>query len=149
MAGKKKTLDEIYAGFTAAQRKQMDEAAGRLSGNFGFSPEVDDIVEEVATLKKKKKTKTGLTPTEEERMDKLMNTLIRKGGSETAGGAPRKEKAVPGSKLSAEEKRRLQADVKLAKGGMPTKKKTAAKASSKGGYANCGASVKPAQKAKK
>lgn len=145
MAGKKKTLDEIYSGFSSAQKKEIDAAAARMSGNFGFSSEVDDMVEEVATLRKKSKTKTGLTPTEEERMDKLVSKLIRKSGSETAEGAPKKEKSIPGSKLSAEEKRRLQADVKMSKGGAVKKKV----AMNKGGYANCGASMKPAQKAKK
>lgn len=122
------------------------------------SMDVDpNLAEELAALKKKEKS-SELTAREERRLDQLMNQRIREGGSEKPEGMPRimKERG-----LTEREKKELQESLGYKKGGMvkkPAKKKmmgggyaSAAKPKmlNKGGMANCGASMKPAQKAKK
>jgi len=116
-----------------------------------------NLAEELAALKKKEKS-SELTAREERRLDQLMNQRIREGGSEKPEGMSRimKERG-----LTEKEKKELQQSLEYKKGGMvkkPAKKKmmgggyTSAanpKMLNKGGMANCGASVKPAQKAKK
>lgn len=123
------------------------------------SMDVDpNLAEELAALKKKEKS-SELTAREERRLDQLMNQRIREGGSEKPEGMSRimKERG-----LTEKEKKELQQSLEYKKGGMvkkPAKKmmgggytsSTMAKPKmlNKGGMANCGASVKPAQKAKK
>ena len=115
-----------------------------------------NLAEELAALKKKEKS-SELTAREERRLDQLMNQRIREGGSEKPEGMSRimKERG-----LTEKEKKELQQSLEYKKGGMvkkPAKKKmmgggaVAAKPKmyNKGGMANCGASMKPAQKAKK
>jgi hypothetical protein len=115
-----------------------------------------NLAEELAALKKKEKS-SELTAREERRLDQLMNQRIREGGSEKPEGMSRimKERG-----LTEKEKKELQQSLEYKKGGMvkkPAKKMmgggyaSAAKPKmlNKGGMANCGASVKPAQKAKK
>ena len=116
-----------------------------------------NLAEELAALKKKEKS-SELTAREERRLDQLMNQRIREGGSEKPEGMSRimKERG-----LTEKEKKELQQSLEYKKGGMvkkPAKKKMmgggytsgmAPKMLNKGGMANCGASVKPAQKAKK
>jgi hypothetical protein len=90
-----------------------------------------------------------LTAAEEKELDSLMSKMVREGSAETEEGMakkPRNQKLTP--KQMKEEQERLN----MAKGGAVKKKKPVAMAKggmAKGGYANCGASVKPAQKAKK
>lgn len=116
-----------------------------------------NLADELAALKRKEKS-SELTAREERRLDQLMNQRIREGGSEKPEGMSRimKERG-----LTEKEKKELQQSLEYKKGGMvkkPAKKKmmgggytSAAKPKmlNKGGMANCGASMKPAQKAKK
>ena len=113
-----------------------------------------NLAEELAALKKKEKS-SELTAREERRLDQLMNQRIREGGSEKPEGMSRimKERG-----LTEKEKKELQESLNYKKGGMvkkPAKKKmmdggmAKSKMYAKGGMANCGASMKPAQKAKK
>ena len=117
--------------------------------------DVDPLLdEELAALKKKEKS-SELTAREEKRLDALMNRRIREGGAEKPEGMSRvmKERG-----LTEREKKELQQSLEYKKGGMvkkPAKKKMMGggmakpKMYAKGGMANCGASMKPAQKAKK
>lgn len=118
------------------------------------SMDVDpNLAEELAALKKKEKS-SELTAREERRLDQLMNQRIREGGSEKPEGMSRimKERG-----LTEREKKELQQSLEYKKGGMvkkPAKKMMGGgmakpKMYAKGGMANCGASMKPAQKAKK
>lgn len=121
------------------------------------SMDVDpNLAEELASLKKKEKS-SELTAREERRLDQLMNQRIREGGAEKPEGMSR---IMKNRGLSEREKKELQESLEYKKGGMvkkPAKKMmgggyaSAAKPKmlNKGGMANCGASVKPAQKAKK
>ncbi len=112
-----------------------------------------NLAEELAALKKKEKS-SELTAREERRLDQLMSQRIREGGSEKPEGMSRimKERG-----LTEKEKKELQQSLEYKKGGMvkkPAKKMMGCgmanpKMLNKGGMANCGASVKPAQKAKK
>lgn len=118
------------------------------------SMDVDpNLAEELAALKKKEKS-SELTAREERRLDQLMSQRIREGGSEKPEGMSRimKERG-----LTEKEKKELQQSLEYKKGGMvkkPAKKMMGGgmakpKMYAKGGMANCGASMKPAQKAKK
>jgi hypothetical protein len=111
------------------------------------SMDVDPLLaEELAALKKKEKS-MELTPREEKRLDMLMNRRIREGGAEKPEGMSR---AMKERGLSEKEKKELQESLEYKKGGMVKAKKPAKKVKmAGGGYANCGASMKPAQKAKK
>ena len=112
-----------------------------------------NLEEELAALKKKEKS-SELTAREEKRLDALMNRRIREGGAEKPEGMSRimKERG-----LTEKEKKELQQSLEYKKGGMvkkPAKKMIGGgmakpKMYAKGGMANCGASMKPAQKAKK
>lgn len=112
-----------------------------------------NLAEELAALKKKEKS-SELTAREERRLDQLMSQRIREGGSEKPEGMSRimKERG-----LTEKEKKELQQSLEYKKGGMvkkPAKKMmdggmAKPKMYNKGGMANCGASMKPAQKAKK
>lgn len=107
--------------------------------------DVDPLLdEELAALKKKEKS-SELTAREEKRLDALMNRRIREGGAEKPEGMSRvmKERG-----LTEREKKELQESLGYKKGGMVKAKKKTMKMA-KGGMANCGASMKPAQKAKK
>lgn len=118
------------------------------------SMDVDpNLAEELAALKKKEKS-SELTAREERRLDQLMSQRIREGGAEKPEGMSRvmKERG-----LTEKEKKELQQSLEYKKGGMvkkPAKKMMGGgmakpKMYAKGGMANCGASMKPAQKAKK
>lgn len=112
-----------------------------------------NLADELAALKRKEKS-SELTAREERRLDQLMNQRIREGGSEKPEGMSRvmKERG-----LTEKEKKELQQSLEYKKGGMvkkPAKKMMGGgmakpKMLNKGGMANCGASMKPAQKAKK
>ena len=137
---------------TRRQLSKTDEAAYRgLRSTLDVDPLLD---EELAALKKKEKS-SELTAREEKRLDALMNRRIREGGAEKPEGMSRvmKERG-----LTEKEKKELQESLNYKKGGMvkkPAKKKmmdggmAKSKMYAKGGMANCGASMKPAQKAKK
>jgi len=122
------------------------------------SMDVDpNLAEELAALKKKEKS-SELTAREERRLDQLMSQRIREGGAEKPEGMSR---IMKNRGLSEKEKKELQESLEYKKGGMvkkPAKKKMMGggyasadkpKMYNKGGMANCGASMKPAQKAKK
>jgi uncharacterized protein YnzC (UPF0291/DUF896 family) len=112
-----------------------------------------NLADELAALKKKEKS-SELTAREERRLDQLMSQRIREGGAEKPEGMSRvmKERG-----LTEKEKKELQESLGYKKGGMvkkPAKKMMGGgmakpKMYNKGGMANCGASMKPAQKAKK
>jgi len=112
-----------------------------------------NLAEELAALKKKEKS-SELTAREERRLDQLMSQRIREGGSEKPEGMSRIMKQRG---LTEKEKKELQQSLEYKKGGMvkkPAKKMMGGgmakpKMYAKGGMANCGASMKPAQKAKK
>lgn len=117
--------------------------------------DVDPLLEEELAALKKKEKSSELTAREEKRLDALMNRRIREGGAEKPEGMSRvmKERG-----LTEKEKKELQESLNYKKGGMvkkPAKKKmmdggmAKSKMYAKGGMANCGASMKPAQKAKK
>lgn len=155
----------IGRGMTRAAKDKMVEAGGRRMARE--SMDIDPLLaDELAALKKKEKS-MELTPREEKRLDMLMNRMVREGGAEKPEGMSRvmKERG-----LSEREKREMQESLNYKKGGMvkasakkPAKKKMmnggmstannmstmAPKMYNKGGMANCGASMKPAQKAKK
>ena len=118
------------------------------------SMDVDpNLAEELAALKKKEKS-SELTAREERRLDQLMSQRIREGGAEKPEGMSR---IMKNRGLSEKEKKELQESLEYKKGGMvkkPAKKMMGGgmakpKMYNKGGMANCGASMKPAQKAKK
>jgi hypothetical protein len=128
---------------SAAKDRMLAKAENNLlRSTLDIDPLLD---EEVKALKKKAKEDT-LTAREEKRLDMLLNRRIQEGGAERAEGMSRvmKERG-----LSEKEKREMQESLNYKKGGMVKKpaKKTVKMAG--GGYANCGASMKPAQKAKK
>lgn len=112
-----------------------------------------NLAEELAALKKKEKS-SELTAREERRLDQLMSQRIREGGAEKPEGMSR---IMKNRGLSEKEKKELQESLEYKKGGMvkkPAKKMMGGgmakpKMYAKGGMANCGASMKPAQKAKK
>ncbi len=110
--------------------------------------DVDPLLDEELAAFKKKEKSSELTAREEKRLDALMNRRIREGGAEKPEGMSRvmKERG-----LSEKEKREMQESLNYKKGGMVKAKKPAKKTvkMAGGGYANCGASMKPAQKAKK
>jgi hypothetical protein len=142
MAGYGKIARAMRAGERRMARESMD-----------IDP---NLAEELAALKKKEKS-SELTAREERRLDQLMSQRIREGGAEKPEGMSR---IMKNRGLSEKEKKELQESLEYKKGGMvkkPAKKKmmgggaVAAKPKmyNKGGMANCGASMKPAQKAKK
>ena len=143
-----------FGRLTRKQLSKTDEAAYR---GLRSTLDVDPLLEEELAALKKKEKSSELTAREEKRLDALMSRRIREGGSEKPEGMSRvmKERG-----LTEKEKKELQQSLEYKKGGMvkkPAKKKmmgggtVAAKPKmyAKGGMANCGASMKPAQKAKK
>lgn len=150
----------IGRGMTRAAKDKMVEAGGRRMARE--SMDIDTLLEEELKALKKKEKSMELTPRDEKRLDMLMNRRIREGGAEKPEGMSR---AMKERGLSEKEKKELQESLEYKKGGMvkkPAKKKmmgggmssankmsTTNKMYNKGGMANCGASMKPAQKAKK
>ena len=119
--------------FSKSEVKKMDEAAKKAAGSPGYDD--DTIAAQKEFLKEKQVEKSKkLTKKEEAAADR-----------EAYASAMGKEKpAAKKGKLTDKEKKELQESLGLNKGGMVKKKMMAG-----GGMANCGASVKPAQKAKK
>jgi hypothetical protein len=136
----------IGRGMTRAAKDKMVEAGGRRMARE--SMDIDPLLEEELKALKKKEKSMELTPREEKRLDMLMNRMVREGGAKKPEGMSRvmKERG-----LSEREKREMQESLNYKKGGMVKAKKPAKKTvkMAGGGYANCGASMKPAQKAKK
>jgi len=121
--------------FSKAEVKKMDEAAKKAAGSPGYDD--DTIAAQKEFLKEKEVEKSKkLTKKEEAAADR-----------EAYASAMGKEKpAAKKGKLTAKEKEELQKSLEFKKGGMVKKKMMAGGGMAK---ANCGASVKPAQKAKK
>jgi hypothetical protein len=121
--------------FSKSEVKKMDEAAKKAAGSPGYDD--DTIAAQKEFLKEKQVQKSKkLTKKEEAAADR-----------EAYASAMGKEKpAAKKGKLTDKEKKELQESLGLNKGGMVKKKMMAG-----GGMAmaNCGASMKPAQKAKK
>lgn len=120
--------------FSKAEVEKMDKAAKKFSGSPGYDDETAMAQKEYAKEKAVEKSKK-LTAAEEKAADK-----------EAYASAMGKEKPATKGKLTDKEKKDLQESLNFKKGGMVKKK-----AYAKGGMvmANCGASMKPAQKAKK
>ena len=127
--------------FSKAEVEKMDTAAKKAAGSPGYDDDTMAAQKEFAKEKEVEKSKK-LTKKEEFAADK-----------EAYASDMGKEKAsAKKGKLTAKEKEELNKSLdfskggavkKMAKGGCSTKKMNV------GGMANCGASMKPAQKAKK
>lgn len=118
--------------FSKAEVEKMDKAAKKFSGSPGYDDDTAMAQKEYAKEKKMEASKK-LTKKEEAAADK-----------EAYASAMGKEKPKAKGKLSEKEKKDLQESLNFKKGGMVKKM-------AKGGMvkANCGASMKPTQKAKK
>jgi hypothetical protein len=127
--------------FSKSEVKKMDEAAKKAAGSPGYDD--DTIAAQKEFLKEKDVEKSKkLTKKEEAAADR-----------EAYASAMGKEKPA-GKKgpLTEKEKKELQKSLELKKGGYVTKMAKGGCSTKKmnmGGMANCGASMKPAQKAKK
>lgn len=121
--------------FSKAEVEKMDKAAKKFSGSPGYDDDTAMAQKEYAKEKAVEKSKK-LTAAEEKAADK-----------EAYASAMGKEKPAVKGKLTEKEKKELQKSLEFNKGGSVMKKKAYAK----GGMvmANCGASMKPTQKAKK
>lgn len=121
--------------FSKAEIKQMDEAAKRAAGSPGFDDDTKAAQKEFMKEKDVEKSKK-LTKAEEKAADK-----------EAYASAMGKDKPEgKKGKLTEKEKEELRKSLEFNKGGMVKKKMMAGGGMVK---ANCGASVKPTQKAKK
>lgn len=121
--------------FSKAEVEKMDTAAKKAAGSPGYDEDTMAAQKEFAKEKAVEKSKK-LSAAEEKAADK-----------EAYASAMGKEKPKTKGKLSEKEKKDLQESLNFKKGGMVKKKMAYAK----GGMvmANCGASMKPTQKAKK
>jgi hypothetical protein len=122
------------ARFLTKQLEKMDKSAKKMAGSPGYDDDTMAAQKEYAKEQKIEKSKK-LSKEEEMSADReaYNSAMGIKGGA----------KKGP---LTDKEKKQLQEELNLRKGGMAKKKKPMAYA--KGGMANCGASMKPAQKAK-
>ena len=132
------------ARFLTKQLEKMDKSAKKMAGSPGYDEDTLAAQKEYAKEKKIEKSKK-LSKEEEAAADK-----------EAYASAMGKFKTAPKGKLTEKEKKQLQDELNMRKGGM-VKKKTMSynkggmvkpMGYAKGGMANCGASMKPAQKAK-
>ena len=133
------------ARFLTKQLEKMDKSAKKMAGSPGYDDDTIAAQKEYAKEQKVEKSKK-LSKEEEMAADReaYNSAMGIKGGT----------KKGP---LTEKEKKQLQDELNMRKGGM-VKKKTMAyskggmtkkpMAYAKGGMANCGASMKPAQKAK-
>lgn len=122
--------------FSKSEVKKMDDAAKKAAGSPGYDDDTMAAQKEFAKEKQVEKSKK-LTKKEEAAADK-----------EAYASAMGKEKpAAKKGKMTEKEKKEMQESLNFKKGGMVKKKM----AYNKGGMvqANCGASMKPTQKAKK
>ncbi len=130
------------ARFLTKQLEKMDKSAKKMAGSPGYDEDTlaaqKEYVKEQKVEKSKKLSKEEEMAADREAYNSAMGI---KGGT----------KKGP---LTEKEKKQLQEELNLRKGGVVKKKVAmmkggAAKKYNKGGMANCGASMKPAQKAKK
>lgn len=123
------------ARFLTKQLEKMDKSAKKMAGSPGYDDDTMAAQKEYAKEQKIEKSKK-LSKEEEMAADReaYNSAMGIKGGT----------KKGP---LTEKEKKQLQDELNMRKGGMAKKKKPMAY--NKGGMANCGASMKPAQKAKK
>lgn len=125
------------ARFLTKQLEKMDKSAKKMAGSPGYDEDTLAAQKEYAKEQKIEKSKK-LSKEEEMAADReAYNSAMGIKGSPKKGP------------LTDKEKKQLQEELNLRKGGMVKKKK--AMAYNKGGMvmANCGASMKPTQKAKK
>ena len=132
------------ARFLTRQLEKMDKAAKKMAGSPGYDEDTLAAQKEYAREQKMEKSKK-LSKEEEAAAD-------REAYNAAMGISKKDSKKGP---LTEKEKKQLQEEINMAKGGV-VKKKAMMKGGSvkkyaKGGMAmaNCGASMKPAQKAKK
>lgn len=128
------------ARFLTKQLEKMDKSAKKMAGSPGYDEDTLAAQKEYAKEQKIEKSKK-LSKEEEAAADK-----------EAYASAMGKAKSTPKGKLTEKEKKQLQDELNMRKGGM-VKKKTMAyskggmtkkpMAYNKGGMANCGASMKP------
>lgn len=125
------------ARFLTKQLEKMDKSAKKMAGSPGYDEDTLAAQKEYAKEQKIEKSKK-LSKEEEAAADK-----------EAYASAMGKSKTAPKGKLTEKEKKQLQDELNMSKGGSVKKKKPMAY--NKGGMvmANCGASMKPTQKAKK
>ena len=127
--------------FSKAEVEKMDKAAKKFSGSPGYDEDTAMAQKEYAKEKAVEKSKK-LTAAEEKAADE-----------EAYASAMGKKKPEVNGKLTEKEKKDLQKSLEFRKGGSVTKmaKGGCSTKMAKGGMvmANCGASVKPTQKAKK
>ena len=136
-------MAQVIARFLTKQLEKMDKSAKKMAGSPGYDEDTLAAQKEYAKEQKIEKSKK-LSKEEEMAADReaYNSAMGIKGGT----------KKGP---LTEKEKKQLQEELNLRKGGMVKKKVAMAKGGStvkkynKGGMANCGASMKPAQKAKK
>jgi hypothetical protein len=125
--------------FSKAEVKKMDEAAKKAAGSPGYDDDTIAAQKEFAKEKKVEESKK-LTKAEEKAADK-------EAYASAMGKDKPKGKKGP---MTAKEKKEMQESLDFKKGGSVTKMNKGGYAMmNKGGMANCGASMKPAQKAKK
>lgn len=131
------------ARFLTKQLEKMDKSAKKMAGSPGYDEDTLAAQKEYAKEQKIEKSKK-LSKEEEAAADReAYNSAMGIKGSPKKGP------------LTAKEKKQLQEELNMAKGGAVKKKVAMAKGGAtvkkyaKGGMANCGASMKPAQKAKK
>lgn len=129
--------------FLTKQLEKMDKSAKKMAGSPGYDDDTLAAQKEYAKEQKIEKSKK-LSKEEEMAADReAYNSAMGIKGSPKKGP------------LTDKEKKQLQEELNLRKGGMVKKKVAMAKGGAtvkkynKGGMANCGASMKPAQKAKK
>lgn len=125
------------ARFLTKQLEKMDKSAKKMAGSPGYDDDTLAAQKEYAKEQKIEKSKK-LSREEEMAADReAYNSAMGIKGSPKKGP------------LTDKEKKQLQEELNLRKGGMVKKKKVMAY--NKGGMvmANCGASMKPTQKAKK
>lgn len=125
------------ARFLTKQLEKMDKSAKKMAGSPGYDDDTLAAQKEYAKEQKIEKSKK-LSREEEMAADReAYNSAMGIKGSPKKGP------------LTDKEKKQLQEELNLRKGGMVKKKK--AMTYNKGGMvmANCGASMKPTQKAKK
>ena len=131
------------ARFLTKQLEKMDKSAKKMAGSPGYDDDTIAAQKEYAREKKVEKSKK-LSKEEEMAAD-------REAYNAAMGISKKDSKKGP---LTDKEKKQLQEEINMAKGGAVKKKMNYAKGGTvkkmaKGGMANCGASMKPAQKAKK
>jgi hypothetical protein len=133
--------------FLTKQLEKMDKAAKKMAGSPGYDEDTLAAQKEYAKEQKIEKSK---------KLSKEEETAADREAYNSAMGIKGSTKKGP---LTEKEKKQLQEEINMSKGGMSKKKKPMAYAKggmtkkpmayNKGGMANCGASMKPAQKAKK